>query len=194
MQVVEFSVFVKTYGKGFHVPAVHSSIGQVAFEGYYKTFRALIPVGVACGEEASHIHKRVFLGRHGHSIGQTEHFPHDFLDSLVGISIFADLDEICVLGKAGRVEDDALSELIGQRTYFLEILHRHGLSAGSVVRYGHYDEWHFVGVGLKHATQFGYVYIAFEGIVKSSVLSFVHSAVYSECFAAFDMPLGGVEV
>ena len=101
VQVVEFRVFVKTNRKRLHVAAVHAAIGQIALEGDGETAGAVGPVLMARGEKAAHIDNGVFLGRHGHAVGQREHLAHNLLDTLVGIALLAHLYEIGILGKTG---------------------------------------------------------------------------------------------
>ena len=54
--------------------------------------------------KTAHIYEAVFLGGHSHAISQRKHLLYDLLDGLVGIALLAGLDEIGILGEAGRVE------------------------------------------------------------------------------------------
>ena len=193
-EVVKLGVLVQTYGKCGHVAAVHAAIGEIALEGDAVFLGTLIPVGVAGGNEAAHVHEAVLLGRHGHAVGIREHLAGDFLDGLVGISFLAGLDEICVLGKTGGVEDDTLAIFIGNTAHLAQVLHRHGLAAGGVVSDGNDDERHLVAVLLESLFEFSNVNIAFEGQFKLSVAGSVDRAVKRGGMTRFDVALGGVEV
>ncbi len=83
---------------------------------------------------------------------------------------------------------------VGQLAHGAQIGHRHGLSAGCVVGYGHDDERHaalVVGHGLLQLVD---VNVALEGMLQLCVAGLVDGAVHGERLAALDMPLGGVEM
>src|SRR5699024_9283456 len=124
VEVVEFGVFIKAYCEGSHVAAVHAAVRKVSFEGNAEFLRSFVPVFPARGDETAHVHEAVFLGRHGHAVGKSEHLAANLLDGFVRITLFARLDEVCVFGETGGVEQNALVELVGDGADFAEVLHR----------------------------------------------------------------------
>ena len=93
---------VETYCKRGHVAAVHTAVGKITFKGNAEFLRSLIPVFPARSDETAHVHEAVFFGRHGHSVGEGKHFAANFLDGLVGITLLAGLDEVCVRAESKR--------------------------------------------------------------------------------------------
>ena len=100
LEHVELGVLIESHCQRIEVATVHSAISDVAFEGDAIEFAALEPLLVVGGDEATHVHDAVFLGRHRHGIHVAIHLAGNLLDGLVGISLLAGLDEIGVLGKA----------------------------------------------------------------------------------------------
>lgn len=98
---VILGVFIKTDSESLHVTTVHAAIGEVALKGDTVGLGSLIPVFPTGGDETAHVDDGIFLGAHGHAVGEVKHFLDNLLDGLVGISILAGLDKIGILGKAG---------------------------------------------------------------------------------------------
>ena len=194
VEVVELGVLVQAYGQCLHVAAVHAAVGEVALADDGEDLGGLEPVIVAGGDEAAHVHDAVLLRRHGHAVGQVEHLASDLLDGLVLVAFFADFDEVCVLGEAGGVEDDALAVLVGDGADLAEVLHADGLSAGGVVGDGDDDEGNLVGVLGQALLELLGVYVALEGDFELGVAGLVDGAVDGEGLAGLDVALGGVEV
>ena len=90
----------------------------------------------------------------------------------------AHLDEVCVLGEAGRVENDALvGKFVGDLAHAAEVVHRNGLSAGGVVCDRHDDERYLVGVLGKTFLNLSRSTLPLKG--TSSWVSFASSTVRS---------------
>ena len=139
-EVVEFGVFVQSDGEGVHIPSIHASVGKIAFVLYTEAFCTFIPVCTPRGNKSAHIDDSVFLGAHCHAIGKREHFPCDFFDSFVSVTFFAHFDEVGILGKTCRVEKYGFAIFVGDGTYFVQVLHRDGLSSGCIVGDGDDDK------------------------------------------------------
>ncbi len=194
LEHIELGVLVKTYGEGGHVAAVHAAVGEEAFERNHEALRALVDVLPAGCDESTHVDQTVLFRRHCHYVSQREHLLAYLLDGGVFVLRVAHLDEVCVLGEAGRVENDALVVLVGDLAHAAEVVHRNGLSAGGVVCDRHDDERYLVGVLGKAFLKLVEIHVALEGHFELGVLCLVDGAVYSESLAALDVTLGGVEV
>lgn len=192
-QIVELGVLVESDGECVHVATVHSAVGQVAFKLHAIAFGALIPVFLVCGDEAAHVDESVFLGAHGHAIGQGKHFFGYLLDGLLGVGWLSGLDEVGVLGEAGRIEDDALAILVSYFADGFQVFHRDRLSASGVVCDGDDDEGHMVAMLFEHASELLGIDVAFEGNFELGVLGFVDGAIDDGGVAAFDVAFGRVE-
>ena len=105
LEHVELRVLVKTDSESRHVTTVHTAVCQEALEGDEELLGALIYILPAGCDEATHVHETVFLRRHRHAVGKSEHLAADLLDCGVLELGLTHLDEICVLCETSGVED-----------------------------------------------------------------------------------------
>lgn len=194
LKVVELGVLIETDSKGVHVSAGHTTIGEVTFIADAEALRTLVPLFNAGSDETTHVDDGVLLGTHGHTIGVLVHFPDDFLDCLVLVALFTDLDEVRVLGKPGAVEDDWLLVLVADGTDIAQVLHGNWLATSGVVCDCDNDEWNAIAVLLENLLQFRWVDVALEWNFELRVLGLVNCAVDCVSLAGFDVAFGRVEV
>ena len=118
----------------------------------------------------------------------------DFLDSLAGITLFARLDEIGVLSKAGRVHHHGHMIAVAELAGLTDVLHRNGLSADGVVGHGEHHEGDATFILAKHLFELLQRDISLERNLELGVLGLVDGDVDGLGLAALDVALGGVEV
>ena len=92
-------------------------------------------------EESSDVGHAVFLGRHGASVAEAEHFLGDLFGSFILVSLFAELDEPGVFREAAGVEVERDFVTLADRADRADIFHRNGLASAGVVSDGEHDEW-----------------------------------------------------
>ncbi len=177
-EIVELGTLVQTYCQSVHVATRHAAVGNEALVHNAEHLAAAPQLLVAECDEAAHVDNGVLLRRHGHDVGIREHLAYDLLDRLIGVALFARLDEVCVLGEAGRVDLQTHAVAVAQLRYLADVGHRYGLSAGRVVRDGQHDcRYALLGRLLQHLLQLGRVEVALEGNLQLRVGSLVDRTV-----------------
>ena len=191
---VELNVLFQTNGEGVHIAAIHTAIGEEAFEGDAEELGTFVPVFLVGGDETTHVDQTIFLGAHGHAVGIAEHFAGDFAEGLVGIAFFTGFDEIGVLDETGAVHVDGDTVFVAEFAGFADVLHADGLTADGVVGDGEDHEGDIALIFLEHLFEFLEADIAFEGDFELGVVGFGDGDIDGEGLAALDVALGGVEV
>ena len=194
LEHVELGVLVESHGQCIQVAAIESAIGEESFEGDAELFGTLIPFLAVGGNESAHVHQSVFLGRHGHSVYIRVHLACNLLDGLVGVALFALLDEVAVLCKAGRVHHHRHMIFVAQLAGLADVLHRYRLSAHGVVGHGEHHERHVARILLQHLLQFLERHIPLEWYFELGVFGFVDGHVDGLGLAELNVALGGVKV
>ena len=123
LEHVELSILIESYGQGIQVTSVETTVCQETLERNAELLSTFVPVFAVGGDEATHVHQSVFLGRHGHSVNVAVHLTCNLLDGLVGITFLSLLDEIAVLGKAGRVHHDGHTVFVAELAGLADVLH-----------------------------------------------------------------------
>ena len=163
VELFVFGIFVQPHGQRIHVAARHAAVGHVAFEHDAEGHGLPVELFAAHGHEPAHVHHTVLLGRDGHDVGIGVDFADDLLDGLVGIALLAGLDEIGILGEAGRVEQQGYAIAAADFGRFADVAHRHGLAAGRVVGDGQHDARDFLArVLAQELFELGDVHLTLE--------------------------------
>ena len=195
VELSELRVFVQSHGQRVHVAARHAAVGDIAFEHDAEGHGLAEQLLGTHRHEASHVHHAVLLGRNGHDVGVLVDFAHDLLDRLVGVALLAGLDEVGVLGEAGRVDEQGHAVTAAHLGRLADVAHRHGLSSGRVVGDRQHDARNLLaGILAQHLFELGGVHLALEGDFELRVGRGVDRAVHGVTAAVFDMSLRGVEM
>ena len=108
--------------------------------------------------------------------------------------MFAQFDEVGVLGEAGGIENHRLSVAVGHLPDHFQVGQRNRLSAGGVAGDRNDDEGNPVSILVKGPFEFFGVDIAFERVVQGGVECLVDGAIYGFCPPEFNMSFCGIEM
>ncbi len=113
-QVVLVERFLQTDGDGFEIASGESAVGRIALGEDEQVLLLRGEQVVVGAEEAADVGHAIFLGGHGAAVAEREHLLRDLLGSLVGVSRFAQLDEVGVLREAAGVEVERNADACGK--------------------------------------------------------------------------------
>ncbi len=194
-QVIRVAGLLQADGDGFEIASGETSVGGVAFGEDEQVFLLLGEDVVVGAEEAADVGHAVFLGAHGASVTEREHFLGNLLGSFVGVAGLAEFDEVGVLGEAAGVEVERDVVLVADGADGASVFHGDGLAASGVIGDGEHDEGDAVasdaGDGFFEG---GYVHVALEWVDEAGLLAFGDDEVESFGADSFDVGAGGVEV
>ena len=149
LEHIKLGVLLQTNCQSSHIATIHTTIGDKALVRDTVAFAPLVPVLAVGSDEATHIHDTVLLSRHRHTISIGEHLLGNLLNTLVGITLLAGLDEISILSKTSRVHIHRHAILMAQLTCLTDILHRYWLTSYRVIRHSQHHKWHIARVVLE---------------------------------------------
>ena len=195
VELFELGILVEAHGQGVHVAARHAAVGEVTLVHDAVLHRLAVELLVVHGQEAAHVHHAVLLGRNGHQVGVGVDFAYDLLDALVLVAGLAGLDEVGVLGEAGRVDQHRDAVAAAQLGGLADVAHRNGLAAGRVVGDGqHHARDLLLRVRLEHVLQLLQIHFTLERKLLLRVGRSVDGAVDRMAAAELDVALRGVEM
>ena len=194
-QVIKLRSLVQPHCQCSHVSAIHTAVGDKSFVHNVKNGCFFKQGFIIQGDKSTHVYQSVFFGTDGHAISIGEKFQHDFLNGLMGITLFSFFDKIGIFGKAGRIKKQWNFVLFAQGGNLTDVFHRHGLPPCRITGNGYNDQRNLLfGIFFKYGFQFLQVHISFKRMINSGVKCFVYGAIYGMCFPEFDMTFGGIEM
>ena len=128
-EVVLVHDLVKAHCHGFQVTARKASIGGESLGDDQQVPAMQCQIGIPHRQKTSDVGEGVFLCAHGAPIRIRKHLPDNLLYGLVGVTFFAQLYEICILGKPARINEHRYPEFRTDLTCRADILHTDRLSA-----------------------------------------------------------------
>ena len=194
-KVVFFESFLHADGDSFEIASGEATVGGVSLGKDEQVFFLLGEQIVVGAEEAADVGHAVFLGGHGASVAEAEHFLGDFFGSFVCVSLLAQLDEPGVFGEAAGVEVERDSVALADSADLAHIFHGDGLASAGVVGDGEHDERDaFAADACDEGFERGDVHIAFEGVSRRGKLPFFDDEIDGFGADEFDVGAGGIEV
>ncbi len=193
-QVVVINDFLQPLRQGFQIASGEAAVGGKTL-GQDQEIAALLGQGVIVERQpAADIAHRVFLGAHGHAIGQAGHFAHDVSDIALALSGFAFADEPGVFGKAAGVQEQGHAVAAADRMGFVQIGQAHRLATAGIVGDGDEHHRHVPGMLTEKGIQRSHVHIALERVQTGRVTTFGDHQIHGFGTAVFDIGAGGVEM
>ena len=182
-------------GHRLHVAAGHPAVGVEPLVDDRHVGRLVEEIAVVEGEPAADVDEGVLLAAHGAAVGERTELPQDLGHARVRVAGLAHLDEVGVLHRAGRVEDDAEPLRVRVGAHGSHVLHGDRLAAGHVDGGGDRDVGDPLGTDpVDQHRQLAEVDVPLEGVLRLGVVRLVDDDVVEGAARQFLVETGGGEV